>query len=223
VGLFLCVRRGSLEKAKVIWANIKESDSLILWRRGNGFLLGISEKYSKKGDGGRGKLGLFTGNGREVSLENSPLLSLLSELISLLFSSSPAFFQNSFITLSAFYLNLRISHKNEVCLIVCIYTVNTVGIFAAVIPVTEGWNHPRLFLIHLRCTAMYHKKWALSFLTGLSRTVRPILHNCSSPCAHLQHFYFVSVLSGKFIIISFAAFSPLMLTHLLYFPIYLIF
>jgi len=70
VGLFLSVRRGSLEKAKVIWANRKESDSLILGRKGNGFLLGISEKYSKNGDGGggRGNLGLFTVNGREVTL-----------------------------------------------------------------------------------------------------------------------------------------------------------
>lgn len=97
---FLIVRRGSLEKAKVIWANRKESDSLILGRKGNGFFLGISEKYSKNGDGGPGKLGLFTANGRVVCLENCPLRSLLTELNSLLFSSSPAFFQNSFITLS---------------------------------------------------------------------------------------------------------------------------
>jgi hypothetical protein len=103
---------------------------------------------------GRGNLGLFTANGREVSLENSPLRCLLSELKSLLFSSSPAFFQNSFITLSAVYLNLRIRHKNEVCIIVCIFTVNAVGNFAVIIPATQGWNHSRLFLIHFRCTAM---------------------------------------------------------------------
>ena len=135
----------------------------------------------------------------------------------MLFSSSPAFFQNSFITLSAVYLNRRISHKNEVCIIVCIFTVNSVGNCVVIIPVTQGWNHSRLFLIHFRCTAMYHKKWALSFLSGLSLIVLPILHNCSSSCTYLQQFYFVSVLSGKFIIISFAAYSPLRLTYLLYF------
>jgi hypothetical protein len=169
--LFLSVRRGSLEKAKVIWANRKESDSLILGRKGNGFLLGISEKYSKNGVGGRGKLGLFTANGREVSLENSPLRSLLSELNSLLFSISPAFFQNSFITLSAVYLNLRMSHKNEVCIIVGIFTVNSVGNFFVIIPATQGWTHPRLFLIHFRCTAMYHQKWALLFVFFQTFTV----------------------------------------------------
>jgi hypothetical protein len=31
----------------VIWANRKESDSLIPGRRGNGFVLGISGNYSK--------------------------------------------------------------------------------------------------------------------------------------------------------------------------------
>ena len=130
--LFLSVRRGSLEKAKVIWANRKESDSLILGRKGNGFLQGISEKYSKNGDGGPWELGLFTANGREVSLENSPLHSLLFELNSLLFSSSPAFFQNSFLTLCAVYLNLRISHKIEVCIIVGKFADSSVGNFAVV-------------------------------------------------------------------------------------------
>jgi hypothetical protein len=75
---------------------------------------------------------------REVSLENSPPHCLLSELNPLLFSSSPAFFQNSFITLSAVYLNIRIFHKAEVCIIVCIFTVNSVGNFAIVIPANHG-------------------------------------------------------------------------------------
>lgn len=177
MGLFLSVRRGSLEKAEVKWASRKESDSLILERKGNGFWLGIPEKYCKNGDGGRRNLGLFTANGREVSFENSSLRSLLSELNSLLFSSSPAFFQNSFITLSAVCLNLRISHKNEVCIVFCIFTVNSVGNFAVFNPVTQGWNHPTLLFIHFRCTAMYRQKWALSFLSGLSRTVLPVLPN----------------------------------------------
>jgi hypothetical protein len=46
----------------VIGANRKKSDSLILGGKGNGFLLEISEKYSKNEEGVRGKLGLFTAN-----------------------------------------------------------------------------------------------------------------------------------------------------------------
>jgi len=81
-------------------------------------LLGISEKYSENGDGGVGSSDYSQQMDEKSLLKNSPLRCLLSELNSLLFSSSPAFFQNSFITLSAVYLNLRISHKNEVCVIV---------------------------------------------------------------------------------------------------------
>jgi hypothetical protein len=75
---------------------------------------------------------------REVSLENSPPRCFLSELNTLLFPSSPDFFQNSFITLSSVYLNIRISHKAEVCTIVCIFTVNSISNFVIVIPVTHG-------------------------------------------------------------------------------------
>jgi hypothetical protein len=196
----------------VIWANRKESDSLILGRKGNGFLLGISEKYSKNGDGRRGKLRLFTANGLEVFLENSPLRSLLCELISSLFSSSPAFFQNSFITLSAVYLNVRISHKNEVYLQL-IVSVTLLSLFQRLrvgpIPGFSSFTSDVLRYIikngHLYLCLAYRLLFFQSFTIF------------SSHCTSLQQFYFVSVLSGKFIIISFAACSLLRSINLLCF------
>jgi len=88
----------------VIWANRKKSDSLILGRKGGlDFSWESLRNIARMGIGGVGSSD-YSQNGREVSLEeNSPLRSLLSELNSLLFSSSPAFFHNSFITLPAVY------------------------------------------------------------------------------------------------------------------------